>query len=1044
MNISQKISRRIFILTHLLITVFAGISTLTAQSSSVDSTFNPIISKDVNQFGTAIQPNFTVQPDGKILTYGTFQVVNGVVKTNIVRLNSDGTLDNSFNCTTCDFPTGSAVVQTNGKIIIAGSLSAADNAAAAARLKRLNADGSLDNSFNPASPINGNPVFPNYSGAAVYAVQTDGRILVVVGGSTGGGSYGSLQRFNSDGNSDSTFSPIEVISGRNIRTSPTKIALQSDGKILIALTTTSASGSGSVLRRYNANGSVDATFEPPTIGGTGAFGERTYISDFEVGAEGSVIVVGYFTKVNAIDRINIVKLQSAGNVDLSFAPTNVFQPLEAASGVELLSNGKVLIGTNNRFVRYNPNGEVDTTFVSPAGVFSIIKFVIDSSDSVLVYGAFAENGATVNKFVRLSPDGSIVSSFATNYGTGGTISKLAVQADGKVIIAGDFTQVGGISATNTARLNTDGTLDQTFNTGSGFDSAVEAIVVQPDGKTLIGGRFTMYNGTSKIGFVRLNNDGSLDNSFNSVLEVNAIIYSISLQADGKILIGGQFTVVNGQSRNAVARLNADGSLDASFNPAFGSTIVRRVIQQPDGKILVGGSFSGVNGFNRTNLVRLNADGTLDATFNAGNIAPVAVAELYPNGKYLVYYDGNLIRLNADGTADASFKITSYIINALLVQPDGSVIIAGSFTSAGIVPRSRLARLRADGTVDTTFFPIGANNQINAIANASTSQSGNQIVIGGNFTTVENLTRLGVAKLNISALRAKFTRFDFDGDGRADVSVFRPSNGFWYRLFSQNNAFNAFQFGQAADKIAPADYDGDGRADVAVFRDVVSGAGTQAYFYITYSSDNSFRDIPFGTQGDIPMSGDWDGDGIADLAVYRSATAANGQSYFIYRASSVPNAGFTIIPWGTFGDKPVIGDYDGDGKLDAAVFRPANATWYIVRSSNGQAIVQPFGLSTDVPAPADFDGDGITNFAVFRPSTGYWYTSTNPQTNYGGVQFGAAGDVPVPADYDGDGKADVAVFRPSNGAWYLLRSTAGFTGVQFGTNEDRPIPNAFVK
>lgn len=267
-------------------------------------------------------------------------------------------------------------------------------------------------------------------------------------------------------------------------------------------------------------------------------------------------------------------------------------------------------------------------------------------------------------------------------------------------------------------------------------------------------------------------------------------------------------------------------------------------------------------------------------------------------------------------------------------------------------------------------------------------------------------------------------FDFDGDGKADISVYRPSEGVWYRLNSgSNNSFSATQFGISSDKIVPADFDGDGKTDIAVYR-----SGT---WYIQQSTAG-FTAVAFGEANDIPVPADYDGDGKADVAVFRPS---NG-TWYLLRSQ----AGFTGVQFGVNNDKPVIGDFDGDGKADLAVFRPSNGTWYILRSRDGFTAVQ-FGIETDRTVAADYDGDGKTDVAVFRPSNGTWYLlqSTNGFT---AIAFGLGTDLPVPADYDGDGKADVAVFR--NGTWYLNRSTAGFTGIPFGASTDTPVQNVFVR
>ena len=327
------------------------------------------------------------------------------------------------------------------------------------------------------------------------------------------------------------------------------------------------------------------------------------------------------------------------------------------------------------------------------------------------------------------------------------------------------------------------------------------------------------------------------------------------------------------------------------------------------------------------------------------------------------------------------------------------------------------------------FPASANGKIVKIRFRFGSDDNSAGTLPNPGWFIDNVSLSGAGFVTSFACSGGVaTRADYDGDGKTDISIFRPSDGNWW-LNRTTAGLTVVNFGLSGDIPTPGDFDGDGKSDVAVFR-----PSTGTWFRLN-SGNGTVTADGFGTSGDIPQSADFDGDRRDDISIFRPSTGT------WWRQNS-GNGQYLAFGFGLTGDRPVVGDYDGDGKADQAVFRPSNASWYIFNSSNSQTRVVTWGLSDDIPANADFDGDGRDDVAVFRPSNGVWYILRSSDLQAFAQTWGQNGDTPVAGDYDGDGRDDVAIYRA--GAWYVYFAVNGtFTITQFGTATDTPIQRKHI-
>ena len=738
-------------------------------------------------------------PDQRALIYGQIGRNDGTaIHYGLYRLDANGNLESAFNPPIQGLgDIRSVCLLSTGKILIAGSFTISSGNSTYVNLARLNDDGSVDTSFASTISIYGSNDTGMSSGPVnAIAVQSDGKILV--GGycmGLMGDFYHSyyLFRLLEDGTLDPSYpmrsAPTGYVSSIEI--------LKDDpfnpdrARIYGTLPDPSAAPFPKTYYLLNlySNGNKQSYIGDETVDGP--------ICAMVTQPDGKMVIGGQFTQVLGVPRKRVARLKADLSLDSDFYPWTGADGGKVTSLV-LQQSGKIVVAGNftsfnsaacGFIVRLNPDGSVDGTLSSGTGAGDYIISMTTGGSGLMIYGAFRwYNGVTRNGIASLTNDGILggqYTGFISGYYFGCSVYAQAVQADGKILVGGDFTSAGGMFHHGIARLNPNGSVDGSFR--AGVDGTVRSIALQPDGKILVAGIFGAANSCGRASVARLNPDGSLDVSFNPLINTKDGSYS-GLNSDyvcslgkvvrlstGKILVAGNLVAVNGHPRLGLARLNSDGTLDSAFAPNIqlsnGDPYFISDVVDNAGNYLVVGCGSIQSHYPRGFLVRLTNTGAMDSTFGPTDPStPSPHADVFnwrvrdlllqPDGRIMVcgdftqIMDGSdsppprayLARFTADGILDATFTTkpgASDWIYAMALQSDGKLLIGGNFTSYDSLPRNHIARVNSNGSLDTTFYPgTGTSWSIYNILPTDNKKA----LIGGNFYNYNGTNLTSVARI----------------------------------------------------------------------------------------------------------------------------------------------------------------------------------------------------------------------------------------------------------------------------------------------------------
>jgi uncharacterized delta-60 repeat protein len=764
-------------LLFLFLLVFTGAATAQTQ---LDPGFLP---QEIYQPAEYALQALQLSDGSRIVVSNSIGRVNGSdVYNGLIKLSPSGQLDAAFKrqVEQYSFVASSVAEAPGNKLIVELQGPGTFGSQVHNGLVRLNFDGSLDPSFRPQPALQNQAFF-----RIPYAVQPDGKIVVGNEMALNASSATRLlARLNTDGTPDASFSS-QLSSVFSPLVSPATseivgILRQPDGKLLVSLAIYNTPNVGPRLIRLQPTGATDGSFSYPA-----AFRSPETMA---LQPDGKILI-----SENIHSRPLLVRLQPSGLVDFSFiTPTDLtlLSP-DPTSAIQVQADGRVLVAgvrepglfmgeANSFLVRLLSTGAPDTSWQPPMyGDYQavIYRMQLLPSGQVLVAGTpklYASATAVPSAVGLLDASGANVATFAPVLQNAGLITNMALQPDGRIVAGGKFSEINGVPARNLARFNSDGTLDASFTANCavrGGSPYVSGLVLQADGKIIVGGGFAEAGGSARTAVARLLPSGLADPTFTSPLQPHSSASiqqanNLALQPDGQLVLSGYLQPTGAPQAQMLLRTSASGQVDTGFQPGaiapnYDTSYWFPVLVQPDGRIVTANlTFPGTAPGTYERLERLLPSGSIDPAFTRtttgglANQAYILTLARYPDGRLLAggnfgFYNGltmgNMVRLSATGVLDASFVSTigSFQVRAIAIQPNGRVLAAGD--SYGYTVNPPMIRLLNDGSADATFIraqgpALGLGPRKLLI------QPDGKILLSGYFTTVAGQPRMAITRL----------------------------------------------------------------------------------------------------------------------------------------------------------------------------------------------------------------------------------------------------------------------------------------------------------